>query len=234
MSAIPTITLNDGTTIPQLGFGVFQIPPAETAARSARRSTSATATSTPRRCTEREGGRGGDTRLRARPRRVFVTSKLNNGFHRPDDARARLRRHLGGARAWTTSTCSSSTGRCRRSTTATSSRPGRCWRSSSRDGRARSIGVSNFQPAHLERLARRPTPFRRSTRSRRTRTSRTTRCAPTTRATASPRRRGRRSRRARCIDDPVIEDRRQGRARRPLRSRCAGTSSAATSCSPSR
>ena len=30
-STIPTIDLNDGTAIPQLGFGVFQIPPPETA-----------------------------------------------------------------------------------------------------------------------------------------------------------------------------------------------------------
>ena len=28
---IPHLTLNDSTTIPQLGFGVFQVPPAETA-----------------------------------------------------------------------------------------------------------------------------------------------------------------------------------------------------------
>src|SRR4051794_13370196 len=28
---VPTISLNDGNAIPQLGFGVFQIPPAETA-----------------------------------------------------------------------------------------------------------------------------------------------------------------------------------------------------------
>ena len=28
---VPTITLNDGTSIPQLGFGVFQVPPTETA-----------------------------------------------------------------------------------------------------------------------------------------------------------------------------------------------------------
>ena len=28
---VPTITLNDGTSIPQLGFGVFQVPPEETA-----------------------------------------------------------------------------------------------------------------------------------------------------------------------------------------------------------
>ena len=31
MSNIPTIELNDGTAIPQLGFGVFQIEPARTA-----------------------------------------------------------------------------------------------------------------------------------------------------------------------------------------------------------
>ena len=31
MSAVPTITLNDGSSIPQLGFGVFQIPPGDTA-----------------------------------------------------------------------------------------------------------------------------------------------------------------------------------------------------------
>ena len=29
--SIPTITLNDGTQIPQLGFGVFQVPPEDTA-----------------------------------------------------------------------------------------------------------------------------------------------------------------------------------------------------------
>jgi 2,5-diketo-D-gluconate reductase A len=30
MTTVPTITLNDGTEIPQLGFGVFQVDPAET------------------------------------------------------------------------------------------------------------------------------------------------------------------------------------------------------------
>ena len=29
---VPAITLHDGTSIPQLGFGVFQVPPEETAA----------------------------------------------------------------------------------------------------------------------------------------------------------------------------------------------------------
>ena len=32
MSSVPSIALNDGNAIPQLGFGVFQIKPAETAA----------------------------------------------------------------------------------------------------------------------------------------------------------------------------------------------------------
>ena len=31
MSTVPTIDLNDGNRIPQLGFGVFQIPPDDTA-----------------------------------------------------------------------------------------------------------------------------------------------------------------------------------------------------------
>ena len=31
MTDVPTLALNNGQTIPQLGFGVFQIDPAETA-----------------------------------------------------------------------------------------------------------------------------------------------------------------------------------------------------------
>jgi 2,5-diketo-D-gluconate reductase A len=31
-NATPQLTLNDSRTIPQLGFGVFQVPPDETAA----------------------------------------------------------------------------------------------------------------------------------------------------------------------------------------------------------
>ncbi|MDQ2738997.1 MAG: aldo/keto reductase, partial [Actinomycetota bacterium] len=30
MTAVPTVQLNNGVSIPQLGFGVFQIKPAET------------------------------------------------------------------------------------------------------------------------------------------------------------------------------------------------------------
>ena len=89
MTTVPNLTLNDGNTIPQLGFGVFQIEPARhRARRSSARSRSATGTSTPRRCT---ATRRASARASARPvstaRDVFVTSKLNNGFHAPDDAR---------------------------------------------------------------------------------------------------------------------------------------------------
>ena len=79
---------------------------------------------------------------------LYVTSKLNNGFHRPDDARRAFDETLSSS-AWTGSTCSSSTGRCPRCTTATTCRRGRPWPSSSRTAAPRSIGVSNFQPAHL-------------------------------------------------------------------------------------
>lgn len=30
MTAVPTLTMNDGRAIPQLGFGVFQVPPEQT------------------------------------------------------------------------------------------------------------------------------------------------------------------------------------------------------------
>ena len=49
--SVPNIELNDGYAIPQFGFGVFQIDPEETARPCAPPSRSATATSTPRRCT---------------------------------------------------------------------------------------------------------------------------------------------------------------------------------------
>ena len=87
-SAIPDLRLNDGRTIPQVGFGVFQVPPAET------RDAVETAL--------RVGYRHIDTAQMYRNEsavgeaiaasgldraEVFITSKLNNGAHRPDDCR---------------------------------------------------------------------------------------------------------------------------------------------------
>ena len=53
------------------------------------------------------------------------------------------------------------------------------------EGRIRSIGVSNFQPAHIDRLLSEPGCCRPSTRSNCTRTLRKRRCAPGMRARAS-------------------------------------------------
>src|SRR5918995_104605 len=88
LSAVPDITLNDGNTIPQLGFGVFQIEPEETAeaVREAIAVGYRHIDTAEMYGNEREVGEG----LRASGvdrGDVFVTSKLNNGLHEPDDAR---------------------------------------------------------------------------------------------------------------------------------------------------
>ena len=106
MTSIPDVRLNNGQSIPQFGFGVFQIKPAETAEATLPRSRPATGTSTPREMygNEREVGeavaKSGIDRAD-----VFVTSKLNNGFHRPTTRGARSTTRSTRS-ASTTSTCS--------------------------------------------------------------------------------------------------------------------------------
>ncbi|RBY76534.1 aldo/keto reductase [Blastococcus sp. TF02-09] len=86
-SAVPTIDLNNGVQIPQLGFGVYQVPPEETAEKVA------TALEVGYRhidTAEMYGNEKGVGEAVARSGidrdEIFVTSKLNNGFHRRDDA----------------------------------------------------------------------------------------------------------------------------------------------------
>jgi 2,5-diketo-D-gluconate reductase A len=150
---VPTIELNDGKTIPQLGFGVFQIPPAETAEAV---STALEAGYRHIDTAEMYGNeRGVGEALRASGldrADVFITSKLNNGFHEPDVARkafADTLAELGSDYVdlflihWPLPT------RYDGDFVST-------WKALEEfrsDGRARSIGVSNFQVAHLERLA---------------------------------------------------------------------------------
>ena len=149
---VPAVTLNDGHAIPQLGFGVFQIAPGDTTAATLealeigyRHIDTAEMYGN-----EKEVGqavaRSGCIRSD-----VFVTSKLNNGFHRPGDARRAFDRTLAALASdyvdlflihWPLPTLYDgdyvST-----------------WNTLiefQRDGRARSIGVSNFQPHHLDRL----------------------------------------------------------------------------------
>jgi 2,5-diketo-D-gluconate reductase A len=152
-TAIPTIELNDGTTIPQLGFGVFQVPPAETARAvelaleaGYRHIDTAEMYGNERGVGEavRSSGLGRDE--------VYITSKLNNGYHEPDVARRAFDRtleELGMDHVdlflihWPLPTLYDgdfvSTWKTLEEFKA--------------DGRARSIGVSNFEIAHLERLA---------------------------------------------------------------------------------
>jgi 2,5-diketo-D-gluconate reductase A len=153
MSPIPTIDLNDGHTIPQLGFGVFQIDPAETArAVSVALEVGYRHVDTAEMYgNEREVGEAvRDSGLDRAD--VHITSKLNNSFHRPDDARRAFEETLSALGSdyvdlflihWPLPTLYDgdfvST-----------------WKTLEEfrhDGRARSIGVSNFEVAHLQRLA---------------------------------------------------------------------------------
>src|SRR3954463_11382765 len=88
MSTIPSLELNDGNRILQLGFGVAQIPLQETA------ESVLTALEVGYRHFDtahmylNESGVGEGLRAAGLPRaEVFVTGKLDNGDHRPDDAR---------------------------------------------------------------------------------------------------------------------------------------------------
>ena len=151
-SAIPELRLNDGRSIPQLGFGVFQVPPAETRA----------AVETALRVGYRhidtaqmyrnESGVGEAIAASGLDRaEVFLTSKLNNGAHRPDDCRAAFEGTLKALGTdyidlflihWPLPTLYDGDFV-------------QTWRTLEefyRDGRARSIGVSNFTPHHLRRL----------------------------------------------------------------------------------
>jgi len=153
MSDVPSIQLNDGNSIPQLGFGVFQIPPEDTveATKLALEIGYRHIDTAEMYGNEREVGEA--VRASGLDRGdVFVTSKLNNSYHEPDEARAAFERTLSDLGFdhvdlflihWPLPTLYDgdfvSTWRTLEAFKA--------------DGRARSIGVSNFQVDHLERLA---------------------------------------------------------------------------------
>jgi 2,5-diketo-D-gluconate reductase A len=150
---VPTIELNDGRTIPQLGFGVFQVPPSETERAVAVALETGYRHLDTAEMYENEKGVGDALRASGIDRAdVFITSKLNNGFHEPDAARkafAQTLTELGSDYVdlflihWPLPTLY---GGDFVST----------WKTLAEfreDGRARSIGVSNFQVAHLQRLA---------------------------------------------------------------------------------
>ena len=148
---VPTIALNNGVDIPQLGFGVYQVEPADT------KDATLTALEVGYRHIDtaqmygNEEGVGEAVKESGIPRdEIFVTSKLNNSFHAHDDALKAFDDSLGRLGLdqvdlflihWPL--------------------PGididftETWKALEEiyaSGRARSIGVSNFQPKHIRRL----------------------------------------------------------------------------------
>ena len=152
--SVPMITLNDGNRIPQLGYGVYQVAPDETAdaVRTALEIGYRHIDTAQMYANERGVGQGvRDSGLDRSE--VFITSKLNNGFHRPDDARLSFDKTLHKLGTdyvdlflihWPLPTLYDgdfvSTWNTLEEFKA--------------QGRARSIGVSNFQIHHLQELAR--------------------------------------------------------------------------------
>jgi len=150
-TAVPSTTLNNGTAIPQLGFGVYQIEPAQTveAVSKALEVGYRHIDTAQMYQNEAEVGEAVETFGRAE---VFITSKLNNSFHEPDAARREFDETLRKLRTdsidlflihWPLPTLYDgdyvSTWKVLGEFLA--------------DGRAKAVGVSNFQVPHLERLA---------------------------------------------------------------------------------
>jgi 2,5-diketo-D-gluconate reductase A len=150
MSDVPNITLNNGVEIPQLGFGVFQIEPEKT------KDATLVALEVGYRHIDTAEMYGNEKEVGEAVRasgidrdEVFVTSKLNNGFHAYDDALAAFDQSLKDLDIgyldlflvhWPLPTVGDFVD---------------TWKAMEEiyaGGRCRAIGVSNFQPHHLTRL----------------------------------------------------------------------------------
>ena len=89
MSTVPSIALNNGVSIPQLGFGVYQVPPKDTKAATLAALEVGYRHIDTAQGYHNEEGVGEAVRESGLDRsEVFVTSKLNNGNHAHDDALA--------------------------------------------------------------------------------------------------------------------------------------------------
>ena len=150
MSLVPNITLNDGSHIPQLGFGVFQIDESET------KEATLTALEVGYRHIDTAEMYGNERGVGAAVRDsglkrcdVYVTSKLNNAFHARNDAISAFERSIDTLGLdyldlflihWPLPAVGDYV---------------ETWRAMGEmraSGRVKSIGVSNFQPHHLQRL----------------------------------------------------------------------------------
>ena len=150
IDSVPQLRLNDGHHIPQLGFGVFQVPPEETAEAVARALSTGYRSIDTAAAYGNEAGVGeavGDSELNREE--LFITTKLWNGDHGRDAALTAFGQSLERlgfdyvdlylihwpipSRDLYTETWQALT-------------------ELKADGRARSIGVSNFNEDHLDRI----------------------------------------------------------------------------------
>jgi 2,5-diketo-D-gluconate reductase A len=150
-SLVPSITLNNGVEIPQLGFGVFQVDPAETKRITLDALEVGYRHIDTAEMYRNEAGVGQAVRESSLDRSdIFVTSKLNNQFHEPDQVRSAFQGTLDALDIgyvdlflihWPLPT----SGVDYLDT----------WKAMEGlldGGLVRAIGVSNFQVAHLERI----------------------------------------------------------------------------------
>jgi 2,5-diketo-D-gluconate reductase A len=147
---VPTLPLNTGAPMPQLGFGVFQVPPQDVeGVVAAALETGYRSIDTAAMYRNEEGvGRALAASGIARDE-LFVTTKLDNGAHKAGEAERAFDQSLAKLGLdyldlylvhWPLPAAG---------------RYVDVWKTLARireDGRVRSIGVSNFQTAHLQRV----------------------------------------------------------------------------------
>jgi 2,5-diketo-D-gluconate reductase A len=149
-SPVPVVTLRDGEAIPQLGFGVFQVPPEDTADVVTRALQAGYRHIDTASAYRNEAGVGQAVRAAGLAREeVFITTKLWNADQGYDSAKRALRASLDRLEMehvdlylihWPAPA---------------KDRYVETWKAFielQQEGLTRSIGVSNFQQAHLERL----------------------------------------------------------------------------------
>lgn len=152
MTQVPNIRLNNGVEIPQFGFGVFQIEPDQTATAVREAFAAGYRHIDTAQMYRNEEGVGAAIADSGLPRdEVFVTTKLNNQGHGYENAISELDDSLKRLRLdhvdlylihWPLPHQDNYVD---------------TWKGFEKllaDGKARAIGVSNFQPAHLDRLAK--------------------------------------------------------------------------------
>lgn len=149
-TTIPDITLADGRTIPQLGFGTYQVPPEDTERVVSEALEAGYRHIDTAQLYRNEEGVGRAVAASGIPReQLWITSKLANANHAPEDARRSAERSLEllGGRIdlflvhWPLAMHQPVTAVWEVMQQLASDLP------------LDSIGVSNFQPAHLDELA---------------------------------------------------------------------------------